>query len=177
MSRIVLKPDEVLATLLDGKVTVRTSDTQSHTVRCYAAGQQPEKGLGGEFIAVEWNGSAESLTEPLDLFQGNLALTVCCKLLNSTRDGQTVNTGRVDEMLSQIADAVDFATHGGYFFRLSVRPITPTTKNLTPGYSTTVLNVEWHTTDSEEAPRRPSLQSESGGRLLLEDNSQNKLTI
>lgn len=143
-----LNPDVALAALLDGKVTVQTSATQSRKVKCYAAGKQPEKGPGDEFISVQWNGAAQSLTRPLGLFRGNLMLIVSCKLLNSTRDGQTVNTGRVRKMLAQVAELTGGKTSQGFHFEFDPSAvITPTTTNLTTGYSTTILNVEWRVTD------------------------------
>ena len=169
-----LNPDAVLAALLDGKVSVQTSKTASHTIRAYADEERPNKNLADEFIDVEWNGGAQSLTEDPALFKGNLMLTIWCKAQTDGRAKKKL----VKQIVSQIAPLVHLAVAGGYVFRFDPsQVITPTTTNLTTGYSTTILNVEWHTTDSEDAPSRPFLQSESGGKLLLEDNSQNKLTI
>lgn len=169
-----LNPDVALAALLDGKVTVRTSATQSHTIRAYDDESRPNKGVGDEWVDVEWNGGAQSLTEDPALFKGNLMLTIWCKAQTDGRAKKKL----VKQIVAQIAPLVHLAVAGGYVFRFDpTNVITPTTTNLTTGYSTTILNVEWHTTDSEEAPCRPYLQSESGGKILLEDNSQNKLTI
>lgn len=169
-----LNPDVALAALLDGKVTVQTSKTASHTIKAYADEDRPNKNLADEFIDVEWNGGAQSLTEDPALFRGNLLLTIWCKAQTDGRAKKKL----VKQIVAQIAPLVHLAVAGGYVFRFDPsQVITPTTTNLTTGYSTTILNVEWHTTDSEDAPSRPFLQSESGGRILLEDNSQNKLTI
>lgn len=169
-----LNPDAVLAALLDGKVTVQTSKTASHTIKAYADEERPNKNLADEFIDVEWNGGAQSLTEDPALFRGNLLLTIWCKAQTDGRAKKKL----VKQIVAQIAPLVHLAVAGGYVFRFDPsQVITPTTTNLTTGYSTTILNVEWHTTDSEDAPSRPFLQSESGGKILLEDNSQNKLTI
>ena len=53
-----LNPDVALAALLDGKVSVQTSKTKSHTIKVYADEERPNKGVGDEFIDVEWNGGA-----------------------------------------------------------------------------------------------------------------------
>lgn len=75
-------------------------------------------------------------------------LIVSCKLLNSTRDGQTVNTSRVRKILAQVAPLVHRKVSQGFVFTFDpTNVITPTTTNLTTGYSTTILNVEWHVTD------------------------------
>lgn len=139
-----LNPDVALTALLDGKVTVQTSETQSYEIRAYADGKQPSKGLDDEFLSVTWNGSAQSLTEDPALFKGNLMLIISCKLLNSTRDGQTVNTSRVRKILSQVAPLVHRKVSQGFVFGFDpTQVITPTTTNLTTGYSTTILNVKW----------------------------------
>lgn len=75
-------------------------------------------------------------------------LIVSCKLLNSTRDGQTVNTGRVRKLLAQVSPLVHRKVSQGFVFSFDpTNVITPTTTNLTTGYSTTILNVEWHVID------------------------------
>ena len=139
-----LKPDVTFAAALDGKVEVHTSATQSHTIRAYKYGKQPNKGLGDEFILIRQNGAVRSRTKPLGCFLGNLAVEIRCKL-------QTNNTSKdniVDEILGQVEDAANSKTHGEYFYEIEAdNVITPTTPNLTDGYSTTVINVKWHTTD------------------------------
>lgn len=144
-----LNPDVALAALLDGKVSIDYENKGGvQKVPCYAAGVQPEKGLPKSFISVEWNGGAQSLTEEPALFKGNLMLIIYCELLNSTVKGQTVNTGRVRKLLAQVAPLVHRKTSQGFVFTFDpTNVITPTTTNLTTGYSTTILNVEWHVTD------------------------------
>lgn len=140
-----LNPDVALAALLDGKVSVQTSATQSHTIRAYADEERPNKNLADEFIDVEWNGGAQSLTEDPALFRGNLMLTIWCKAQTDGRAKKKL----VKQIVSQVADAIyRVPTSGGFHFRFDpTNVITPTTTNLTTGYSTTILNVEWHVTD------------------------------
>lgn len=140
-----LNPDVALAALLDGKVTVQTSATQSHAIRAYGDEERPNKGVGDEFIDVEWNGGARSLTEDPALFRGNLLLTVWCKAQTDGRAKKKL----VRQIVAQVADAIyRVPTSGGFHFRFDpTSVITPTTTNLTTGYSTTILNVEWHVTD------------------------------
>lgn len=142
-----LNPDVALAALLDGKVKVQTSATQSHTIRAYADGKQPEKGLAGEFISIQWNGGARSRSTRLGIYQGALALTIRCELLNSTRDGQTVNTSRIRKILWQVQLLVHRKTSQGIFFKFSpMNVIMPTVPDRNTGYSQTMLNVDWRTT-------------------------------
>lgn len=139
-----LNPDQVLAVLLDNKVKVQTSKTDSHPIRCYADGERPNKGVGDEFVQIGWNGAARSLTENPAVFDGNLMLTIWCK---TQTDGR-VKKNRVRQIVSQVTELIHMTESGGFLFRFDPTDvITPTTTNLSMGYSTTILNVEWHVTD------------------------------
>ena len=139
-----LNPDVTLAALLDSKVSVQTSATQSHTIRAYADEERPNKNLADEFIDVEWNGGAQSLTEDPALFRGNLMLTIWCKAQTDGRAKKKL----VKQIVSQVAPLVHRKLSQGFVFNFDpTNVITPTTTNLTTGYSTTILNVEWHVTD------------------------------
>lgn len=135
-----IAPDIVLAKLLDNKIKVQTSATQSHTIRTYDDESRSNKGVGDEWVDVEWNGVARSLTDDPALFRGNLLLTVWVKAQPDGRAKKKI----VRQIVSQIAPLVHLAVAGGYVFRFDPsQVITPTTTNLTTGYSTTILNVEW----------------------------------
>lgn len=139
-----LNPDAVLAKLLDNKIKVRTSATASHTIRAYGDEERPNKNLADEFIDVEWNGGAQSLTEDPALFKGNLMLTIWCKAQTDGRAKKKL----VKQIVSQVAPLVHRKVSQGFVFTFDpTNVITPTTTNLTTGYSTTILNVEWHVTD------------------------------
>lgn len=139
-----LNPDAVLAKLLDNKIKVQTSATQSHTIRAYGDEERPNKNLADEFIDVEWNGGAQSLTEDLALFKGNLMLTIWCKAQTDGRAKKKL----VKQIVSQVAPLIHRKVSQGFVFTFDpTNVITPTTTNLTTGYSTTILNVEWHVTD------------------------------
>lgn len=139
-----LNPDVVLASLLDGKVRVQTSATKSHAIRAYGDGERPNKGVGDEFIEVAWNGGARSLTEDPALFRGNLLLTIWCKAQTDGRAKKKL----VRQIVGQVAPLVHRRVRDGFVFTFDPsNVITPTTTNLTTGYSTTILNVEWRVTD------------------------------
>lgn len=139
-----LNPDVALAALLDGKVSVQTSVTQSHTIRAYDDEERPNKNLADEFIDVEWNGGAQSLTEDPALFRGNLLLMIWCKAHPDGRAKKKL----VKQIVSQVAPLVHRKVSQGFVFSFDpTNVITPTTTNLATGYSTTILNVEWHVTD------------------------------
>lgn len=138
-----LTPDVALASLLDGKIEVWTSDVSAHTIKCYADGKMPNKGLADEFMSLLWNGSVRSWTRPIGQYEGNLALTVYCK----TQTDGTVKTQRVRQIIAQCRMLANGISADGFFFKIDPQQvITPTTANLTTGYSTTVINVEWRTT-------------------------------
>lgn len=137
-----LTPDMALAALLDGRVVVQTSATASRVAKVYAQAEQPQTGLADEFISVFYNGVVRSLTKPIGIFRGNLALTLYCK---SNSDG-TAKRKRIASMIAQTVELVTEKTSQGFFFELDPANVTtPTTVNLTNGYATTVLNVEWST--------------------------------
>lgn len=137
-----LTPDIALAALLDGKVAVQTSATASRTVKVYAQAEQPQTGLADEFISIFYNGTVRSITKPIGIFRGNIALTLYCK---SNSDG-TAKKKRIASMVERCVELVNSKTSQDFFFSLDpTNVITPTTVNLTNGYATTVLNVEWRT--------------------------------
>lgn len=139
-----LTPDEALAKLLDNKVSVQTSATASHVIRAYDEGSRPNKGLGDEFIEVTWNGGARSLTQPLGVYRGSLMLSVCVK----TQDDGRAKKKLTKQIIAQCEKLINNVSSDGFFFKLDPNNvITPTTVNLTTGYSTKILNVEWHVTN------------------------------
>lgn len=145
MSKIAdLTPDVALAALLDKVVTVKTSETESHSIRAYADEEKPNVGLDNEFIEVDWNGSARSLTRPLGVFRGNLALSIYVKTQTDGRAKKKL----VRQIIAQCEELVNNKVSDGFYFEFDpLNVITPTTVNLTSGYSTTVLNVSWRVTD------------------------------
>ncbi|WP_290437747.1 hypothetical protein [Muribaculum intestinale] len=137
-----LTPDTALAALLDGNVEVQTSEKSSRKVRTYAQAEQSQTGLADEFISVFYNGTVRSLTRPLGIFRGNLAITLYCK---SNSDG-TAKKKRIASMIEQCEFLVNGTSLFGFYFELDPsNVITPTTVNLTNGYAITVLNVKWNT--------------------------------
>ena len=141
-----ITPDTVLAGMLDNAVIVTTSKTQNHSVRAYGDGETPNTISDDEFISIGWNGNVQSVTFPVNIYRGNLILS---------RYGKTQSGGRVKKHITaQIVERcvilIDGKAKEGYCFTLNPsNVITPTTVNLTTGYSTKILNVEWHTTSTQ----------------------------
>ncbi len=142
MTLAELTPDTALAALLDGKVEVRISATEGRTLKAYAQAEQPPVGLADEFINLQWNGSARSRSERLGVFQGVIALSIYCKL----NSDNTAKKKRIASILGQIQKLVHRKRSQGFFFTFNpMNVLMPTTPNLTNGYSTTAINVDWHT--------------------------------
>ena len=137
-----IRPDLALKTLLDGQIVLRKSATESVVIDVYAQGERPNTGLASEFVDILFNGAVRSLTKPIGVLRGNVAVSVYVK---SYEDG-SVFQYRVDSIMKQIEEKVSYASSGDYFFEINPdNIITPTTTNIASGYSTTILNIEWHT--------------------------------
>ena len=88
------------------------------------------------------NGLVRSVTKPLGFLKGNLALAVYVKAY----DDGSVFQYRVDQILKLIEEKVSNKVSKDYFFEINPdNIITPTTVNVSTGYSTTILNIQWHT--------------------------------
>lgn len=137
-----IRPDLALKTLLDGQIVLRKSATESVVIDVYAHGERPNAGLASEFVEILFNGAVRSLTKPIGVLRGNVVVSVYVK---SYEDG-SVFQYRVDSIMKQIEEKVSSKESDGYFFEINPdNIITPTTTNIASGYSTTILNIEWHT--------------------------------
>lgn len=137
-----IRPDLALKKLLEGNIILQRSETDFADVKVYAQGERPNDGLDTEFVEILLNGSVRSLTKPIGVLRGNLALAVYVK----TYDDGSVFQYRVDSLLKLIEEKVSNIVSGDYFFEINPdNIITPTIANVTTGYSTTILNIQWHT--------------------------------
>ena len=143
MSIANLNPDVVLAEALADNVVVNTSATKKRTIKAFPANKQPNKDLPKEYLSVYQNGIIQSKTKPIGLYYGNLALAIFVEMQS---DG-TAKTQRIQQIMEQCEAMVNSRSYGGFHYELDTENlITPTTPNISTGYSTTILNVEWHTT-------------------------------
>lgn len=137
MTASELTPDFALKALLDGKVYA-----DKDLLKVYVHGELPNTDLYDDFLSIARNGVVRSFTKPMGVFRGNLALSVYCR---SNTNG-TAKTNRSRLLAKQCEDLVNCKTSGDFFFELnSGNPITPASTNLASGYTTTILNVDWHT--------------------------------
>lgn len=137
-----IRPDIALKKLLEGNLILQRSETDFADVKVYAQGERPNDGLDSEFVEILLNGSIRSVTKPIGLLKSSIALAVYVK----TYDDGSVFQYRVDALLKLIEEKVSNVVSGDYFFEINLdNIITPTTVNVTTGYSTTVMNIQWHT--------------------------------
>lgn len=140
-----IAPDTVLAGMLDNAVIVTTSKTQNHSVRAYGDGETPNTISDDEFISIGWNGNVQSVTFPVNIYKGNLTLSIYVKTQSDGRVKKRITA----QIVERCVRLIDGKAKEGYCFTLNPsNVITPTTVNLTTGYSTKILNVEWHTTST-----------------------------
>lgn len=141
-----ITPDTVLAGMLDNAVIVTTSKTQNHSVRAYGDGETPNTVSDDEFISIGWNGNVQSVTFPVNIYRGNLILSIYVKTQSDGRVKKHITA----QIVERCVRLIDGKAKEGYCFTLNPsNVITPTTVNLTTGYSTKILNVEWHTTSTQ----------------------------
>ena len=137
-----IKPDIALKKLLEGKIILQRSETEFADIKVYAQGERPNDGLDTEFIEILINGLIRSVTKPLGFLKGSIALAVYVK----SYDDGSVFQYRVDKLLKLIEEKVSNNISENYLFEINPNNIiTPTTVNVSTGYSTTILNIEWHT--------------------------------
>lgn len=141
-----ITPDTVLAGMLDNAVIVTTSKTQNHSVRAYGDGETPNTISDDEFISIGWNGNVQSVTFPVNIYRGNLILSIYVKTQSDGRVKKHITA----QIVERCVRLIDGKAKEGYCFTINPsNVITPTTVNLTTGYSTKILNVEWHTTSTQ----------------------------
>ena len=137
-----IRPDIALKKLIEGKIILQRSETEFADIKVYAQGERPNDGLNTEFVEIMINGLVRSVTKPLGFLKGSLALAIYVKAY----DDGSVFQYRVDHILKLIEEKVSNSTSEGYYFEINPNNIvTPTTVNVSTGYSTTILNIEWHT--------------------------------
>lgn len=143
MSIADITPDVVLADVLSDNVIVNTSAIKKHTIKAYSANMQPNTALPKEYLSVYINGITESVTKPIGLYRGNLALAI---FVETQSDGRA-KTNIIRQIMEQCEAMVNEQSYGGFHYEFDpMNVITPTTTNISTGYSTTILNVSWHTT-------------------------------
>lgn len=137
-----LNPDVELRDILSGNIKVQTASGTMVAIPVYGDEEQPTAGLADDFIVVRSNGSPLSVTDKMGVWRGNLMVHLFCKM---NPDG-SAKKNRISKILEQLETYLKRASGENFFYSINIlRPITPTTVNQSSGYSSTVLNAEWHT--------------------------------
>ena len=139
-----IHPDVELRDYLKEKISVYDGHEYSY-VKVYSDHEHPTNGLPDDFLVVYPNGSYGGLGTDIDFARGNLRIDLYCKM----NDDGSIKSNRIDKLLAQFDSLVDKRATKNFFYQYDVnRFITPTTPNYTTGYSLTMLNLRWTTTQS-----------------------------
>lgn len=153
-----IQPDTELRDLLQGTISVVTTGNITKDVVIYGDWEKPTNEVPDDFIIVMYNGDVGGLGNTVSYADGYIMVSLYCKL----NDDGSVKKNRVKKILQQldgmfierITDSqTDTVTEhyknlvtDNYVYKYDAqRFITPTTPNITSGYSITNLNLRWHT--------------------------------
>lgn len=137
-----IHPDVELKEFLTGKIQVGLPGGTSANVTVFGDWEKPTNEVPNDFLLVMNNGDIGGVGMQVDFAQGYVAVSLYCKL----NDDGTVKKNRITKILNQFDSLVERCQTESYFFRYAhPQFITPTTPNITSGYSITTLNLIWHT--------------------------------
>ena len=137
-----IHPDVELKEFLTGKIQVGLPGGTSANVTVFGDWEKPTNEVPNDFLLVMNNGDIGGVGMQVDYAQGYVAVSLYCKL----NDDGTVKKNRITKILNQFDSLVERCQTESYFFRYAhPQFITPTTPNITSGYSITTLNLIWHT--------------------------------
>ena len=140
-----IHPDVELREFLSGRVQVGLPGGALSTVTVFGDWEKPTNGIPDDFIIIMNNGDVSGVGMDTPFAYGYVMVSLYCKL---NEDG-TVKKNRVEKILDQFDELVDNLVTENYFFKYPAQQfITPTTPNVTSGYSVTTLNLRWTTTSN-----------------------------
>lgn len=140
-----IQPDVELREFLAGQIHVGLPSGGSRQLSVFGDWEKPTNEVPEDFLIVMNNGDIGGVGMDINFARGYVAVSLYCKL----NDDGTVKKNRVKKILEQFDDIIERRKTEHYFFRYAhPQFITPTTPNITSGYSITTLNIVWHTTNS-----------------------------
>ena len=140
-----IQPDVELRDFLQGQISVGVSGGGSRTVTVYGDWEKPTNGAPDDFLVIFLNGDVGGYGMQAPYAEGYLMVSLYSKL----NDDGSVKKNRVEKILAQFDDLIEKKITTNYFYKYAAqRFITPTTPNITSGYSVTTLNLMWHTTSN-----------------------------
>lgn len=140
-----IEPDSDLRNFLQGKIIVGLAGGGTKRVAVYSDWERPTNELPSDFIVIYMNGDVEGVTKDSGFARGYLMVSLYSKM----NDDGSVKRNRIKKILAQFDELIENHCTENYFYEYDTpRFITPTTPNQTSGYSTTTLNLKWHTTNN-----------------------------
>ena len=137
-----ISPDEELRDFLRGQITVGLPGGATAPVAVYGDWEKPTNDVPDDFIVIFLNGDIGGVGMDTPYADGYIMVSLYCRL----NDDGTVKKNRVKKILDQFDELIEHRLTEKYFFKYDAqRFITPTTPNITSGYSVTTLNLMWHT--------------------------------
>lgn len=137
-----IQPDVELRDFLQGQIEVGLPGGGTASVVVYGDWERPTNEAPDDFIVIFLNGDVGGVGMDTPYAEGYLMVSLYSKL----NDDGSVKKQRIRKILEQFDDAVERKATDHYFFHYdSDRFITPTTPNITSGYSVTTLNMRWNT--------------------------------
>lgn len=141
-----IQPDVELRDFLQGKdIHIVDADGAQSSVVVYGDWERPTNEVPSDFVVVMLNGDIGGYGMSSPYADGLIMISLYCKM----NDDGSVKKNRVNKILSQLDSLLEKLTTENYFYKYAPqRFITPTTPNVTSGYSVTTLNLEWHTNNN-----------------------------
>lgn len=137
-----IQPDVELRDFLRGKIHVGLAGGGSRAVAVYGDWERSTNNPPDDFISIYMNGDVKSVGMSVNYAEGYIVASLYSKL----NDDGSIKKNRIQKILAQFDKLVEGRKTENYFFRYDhPRFLTPTTPNINSGYSTTSLNLKWHT--------------------------------
>lgn len=137
-----IHPDVELRDSLQGKIRVGLAGGGSKMVTIYGDWERPTNEVPDDFVVIFMNGDIGGVGMKTNYAEGALMVSLYCKM----NDDGSIKKNRVEKLLAQFDTYLEELLTEHYFYKYAPqRFITPTTPNMTSGYSVTTLNLVWHT--------------------------------
>lgn len=137
-----IHPDVELRDFLQNNIVVGLPGGSTKAVPIYGDWERPTNNLPDDFIVIFLNGDIGGVGMDTPYAHGFIMVSLYSKLNN---DG-SVKKNRIDKIMEQFDTLIEKHITDNYFFEYAPdRFITPTTPNITSGYSVTTLNLRWNT--------------------------------
>ena len=143
-----ISPDVELANALKGAIYVDggpasgSGEATGTVVPVFSDWEHPTNDLSPDFIICYLNGDAYGVGMDTPYASGYIMVSLYCKM----NDDGSIKKNRIKNILKQFDYKVENLITSNYVFKYdSQRFITPTTPNMTSGYSITTLNLRWTT--------------------------------